>query len=65
MTSGRKDPIVESCLEGNDIEYIDMRPQFEKNAGYDFPHDNHFTPKAAGLIGSQLIPLLDSRAPAE
>ncbi len=59
MTTRLNDAIVEQCLTPNNITHVDMRNSYEKGTGLEFPHDGHFTPKAAQLIAQQLIPMID------
>ena len=59
MTSGQNDSIAEQCLGPNNIEYVDMRSNYNNVTGFGFPHDGHFTPKATQLIAQQLIPVVD------
>ena len=59
MTSDRNDTIAEQCLVPHNIDYVDMRSIYKNGADLQFPHNGHFTPKAAQLIAQQLIPLVN------
>ena len=61
MTTSKKDPFIEECLETNLIEYVDLRKLKRRKKGLEFPHDGHFTPRAARLIANQLVPVVYPR----
>ena len=61
MTTSKNDPFIEACLETNLIEYVDLRKLKRRKKGLEFPHDGHFTPRAARLIANQLVPVVYPR----
>jgi hypothetical protein len=60
MGNSKRDSIVDDCLKKYGIEYVDMRGIDKDKQGLKFPHNGHFTSRAAELIGQHLIPLINN-----
>jgi hypothetical protein len=58
LTTSKKDPFIEKYLDTNAIKYVDFRKLNTGEKDLAFPHDDHFTPKAARLIAEQLVPVV-------
>ena len=58
ISTSKKDPLIEECMETNLIEYVDLRKRNKRKEALTFPHDGHFTPKAARFIAKQLVPVV-------
>jgi hypothetical protein len=54
MTNAADDP-VEQCLRSSDIEYVDMRDRYDRNAELTYRNDGHFTPAGARLTADSLL----------
>ncbi|CAA0081613.1 Uncharacterised protein [Halioglobus japonicus] len=60
MTKRHGDPIVESCLEKYDLEFVDLRRKGRRLNGLKYPHNGHLTPKATRLIAKKLAPVVNA-----